>query len=151
MRKIVSTICAAILSMTSVAAVGTASAAPIQPMKIERPASDVQEVQHRHRHGYYRYHGRPYYNGHRGYRYHRPGWQRYNGWWFPPAAFVTGAIIGGALATPPPPPPPVYQRPRPAGDAHMRWCYDRYKSYRAYDNSFQPYNGPRRQCYSPYS
>lgn len=34
--------------------------------------------------------------------------------------------------------------------AHIRWCYDRYRSYRAWDNTFQPYNGPRRQCWSPY-
>lgn len=34
--------------------------------------------------------------------------------------------------------------------AHVDWCYSRYRSYRAYDNTFQPYNGPRRQCYSPY-
>ncbi|MDQ2632323.1 MAG: BA14K family protein, partial [Pseudomonadota bacterium] len=37
------------------------------------------------------------------------------------------------------------------GSAHVQWCYDRYRSYRASDNTFQPYNGPRRQCYSPYS
>ncbi|HWK67808.1 MAG TPA: BA14K family protein [Rhizobiaceae bacterium] len=148
MRKIVSTICAAVLSMASLAAVGSASAAPVRPMGIEHPASDVQQVQHRR--GYYRYHGRPYYNGYRGYRYARPGWRRHNDWWFPPAAFITGAIVGGALAAPPPPPPPVY-RTRPVGNAHVQWCYDRYKSYRASDNTFQPYNGPRRQCYSPYS
>ena len=35
--------------------------------------------------------------------------------------------------------------------AHVAWCYDRYRSYRAWDNTFQPYNGPRRQCWSPYS
>ncbi|TIP33596.1 MAG: BA14K family protein, partial [Mesorhizobium sp.] len=29
-------------------------------------------------------------------------------------------------------------------------CHDRYRSYRAWDNTFQPYNGPRRQCISPY-
>ncbi len=34
--------------------------------------------------------------------------------------------------------------------AHVAWCYDRYRSYRAYDNSFQPNHGPRRECYSPY-
>jgi hypothetical protein len=39
---------------------------------------------------------------------------------------------------------------RPSGNAHVRWCYDRYRSYRASDNTFQPYNGPRRQCRSPY-
>jgi hypothetical protein len=34
--------------------------------------------------------------------------------------------------------------------AHVQWCYDRYRSYRAWDNTFQPYNGPRQQCWSPY-
>jgi len=40
--------------------------------------------------------------------------------------------------------------PRNSGNSHVNWCYNRYRSYRAYDNTFQPYNGPRRQCYSPY-
>jgi hypothetical protein len=35
--------------------------------------------------------------------------------------------------------------------AHINWCENRYRSYRAWDNTFQPYNGPRRQCWSPYS
>ena len=30
--------------------------------------------------------------------------------------------------------------------AHVQWCYNRYRSYRAWDNTFQPYNGPRQQC-----
>jgi hypothetical protein len=34
--------------------------------------------------------------------------------------------------------------------AHIRWCYNHYRSYRASDNTFQPYHGPRRQCRSPY-
>jgi hypothetical protein len=85
-----------------------------------------------------------YYRGHRGYRHHRPGYRQYNGWWFPPAAFIAGAIIGGGLANQ----PPVEYRPR--GNAHVDWCYNRYRSYRASDNTFQPYNGPRRQCRSPY-
>ena len=34
--------------------------------------------------------------------------------------------------------------------AHVRWCYDHYRSYRAWDNTFQPYHGPRRQCRSPF-
>lgn len=37
------------------------------------------------------------------------------------------------------------------GNRHTNWCYGRYRSYRAYDNTFQPYNGPRQLCYSPYS
>lgn len=44
------------------------------------------------------------------------------------------------------PSPPRYSLPR----AHVRWCNNRYRSYRAWDNSFQPYHGPRRQCMSPY-
>ena len=34
--------------------------------------------------------------------------------------------------------------------AHVAWCYETYWSYRAYDNTYQPYEGPRRQCCSPY-
>ncbi|MHA7774443.1 BA14K family protein [Roseibium sp. M-1] len=33
---------------------------------------------------------------------------------------------------------------------HVDWCYGRYNSYRANDNSYQPYAGPRQQCWSPY-
>jgi len=36
------------------------------------------------------------------------------------------------------------------GNAHTRWCYARYRSYRAYDDTFQPYHGPRQLCVSPY-
>lgn len=39
---------------------------------------------------------------------------------------------------------------RSGSSAHVNWCHDRYRSYRAWDNSWQPYNGPRRQCRSPY-
>lgn len=51
------------------------------------------------------------------------------------------------------PPPRYYAPPRqvyrlPA--SHVRWCENQYRSYRAWDNTFQPYNGPRRQCASPY-
>jgi hypothetical protein len=35
--------------------------------------------------------------------------------------------------------------------AHVAWCYSRYLSYRQWDNTFQPYHGPRRQCWSPFS
>ena len=41
------------------------------------------------------------------------------------------------------------QRIHPAR-AHMRWCHDRYRSYRAWDNTFQPHHGPRRACRSPF-
>jgi hypothetical protein len=91
-----------------------------------------------------------WYNGHRGYRNYRRGYRRHGDFWFPAAAFVAGALITGAI---------VnnnygnryYGNRSYGGNAHVSWCYDRYRSYRAYDNTFQPYNGPRRQCYSPYS
>lgn len=95
--------------------------------------------------GFYRDGRSAYYNGHRGYYDYRPGYRRHNGFWFPAAAFITGAIVGGALAAP----APVYRGG--GGSAHVEWCYNRYRSYRASDNTFQPYNGPRRACYSPYS
>lgn len=91
-----------------------------------------------------------YLNGHRGFRDYRPGYRRYNDFWFPAGAFIAGAIIGGALNQPRYV-QPRYIQPSRYGNAHVQWCYDRYRSYRAYDNTFQPYNGPRQQCYSPYS
>lgn len=88
---------------------------------------------------------RAYYRGYRGYRDYRPGYRRYDdGFWYPAAAFITGAIVGGAIASQP------RAVVRDYGSSHVQWCYDRYRSYRASDNTFQPYNGPRRQCRSPY-
>jgi hypothetical protein len=76
-----------------------------------------------------------YYNGYRGYRDHRRGYREYNGFWFPAAAFIAGALITSAINDAP-----------QSGNSHVQWCYDHYRSYRAYDNTYQPYNGPRRQC-----
>lgn len=86
-----------------------------------------------------------YYRGHRGYRDYRPGYRSHNGFWFPAAAFITGAIVGGAISG------DSGVRVRNYGSSHVGWCSDRYRSYRASDNTFQPYNGPRRTCVSPYS
>lgn len=85
-----------------------------------------------------------YYNGHRGYSYYRPGYRRYGDAWYPAAAFIAGVVIGGAVSQP----RVIY---RGGGGSHVNWCYDRYRSYRASDNTFQPYNGGRQYCYSPYS
>ena len=81
-------------------------------------------------------------NGHRGYRDYHSGYRRHGDYWYPLAAFATGALITGAIVN--------NQNRVYRGDAHVQWCYNRYRSYRAYDNTFQPYNGPRQQCYSPY-
>ncbi len=50
---------------------------------------------------------------------------------------AAGAIIGGIIAS----------QPRvQTGNSHADYCYSRYRSYRAYDNTYQPTYGPRRQC-----
>lgn len=144
MRKAAISFIAAFGALTFVA---PASAAPVFVPATPQISSDVIEVQRRGRHHHDRFERRgrhTYWRGHRGYRHHRPGYRRHGDYWFPPAAFALGAIVGGAIATQ----PPVQYRPR--GDAHISWCYSNYRSYRASDNTFQPYNGPRRQCVSPY-
>lgn len=130
------------------AALVPAQALPVMPLKqvpAELASADVVDVHYKRRGGFYRHHKRHYYNGYRGYRHHRYGYRHYNGYWFPPAAFALGVIIGsqshgGGYGV-----RPGYTHPR-----HVRYCYDRYRSYRAYDNTFQPYHGPRRQCRSRY-
>ncbi|MEM1364713.1 MAG: BA14K family protein [Pseudomonadota bacterium] len=52
----------------------------------------------------------------------------------------------------------IYQQPRRVkrviraglSNRHYRWCHAKYRSYRARDNSFQPYQGGRKACVSPY-
>jgi hypothetical protein len=90
--------------------------------------------------------GRPYYYGHRGYRYQRQGYRYHNGFWFPRSAFIITQDYR----------PRIYerrvyrQRVVSLPYEHVRWCEYRYRSYRAYDNSFQPNHGRRRACLSPY-
>ncbi|MDH4412038.1 MAG: BA14K family protein [Rhizobium sp.] len=89
-----------------------------------------------------------YWNGHRGYSERRPGYRQRDGYWYPLAAFAAGAIIGGAIASQ----PRAAAVPRAGGinPRHYDWCQARYRSYDSYSNTFQPYNGARQQCLSPY-
>jgi hypothetical protein len=59
------------------------------------------------------------------------------------AGIIGGLIIGGIIAN-------SARRSANRDHDHVDWCYNRYRSYRARDNTFQPYNGQRRQCRSPY-
>jgi hypothetical protein len=164
MKKVMTGVLATVLSVSFVGVeMLPASAAPIYvPQANAAPAdlvpvvdrgggnfSNSNRIYRRHYNGSRHYnnnrHNRRdghYWRGHRGYDHYRPGYRRHGDLWFPLAAFAAGAIISGAIANDA---PPVYR-----GNSHVQYCYNRYKSYRASDNTFQPYNGPRQQCRSPY-
>lgn len=144
MKKFTTGLLASTLAASfAIASVVPVNAAPVYVPQGNTVSNDLQSVAWRGRDRIYLRHGHHYWRGHRGYRHHRPGYRRHGDFWFPLAAFAAGAIISGAIANDRP--------PASGGSAHVRWCYDHYRSYRAYDNTFQPYHGPRRQCYSPYN
>lgn len=164
MKKFLSIICATTMAFTGVAATSvTASASPALIRAVDAGAgtSNVIDVQYRRdnrridrrqnqraaQRGFYRQGNYSYYNGHRGYRDRRAGYRQHNGFWFPAAAFVAGAIVGGAVSQPS---RTVVVRPGRLSQSHVDWCYSQYRSYRASDNTFQPFNGPRRACSSPF-
>ncbi|MHB2266236.1 BA14K family protein [Aliihoeflea sp. PC F10.4] len=179
MKRFLSIICASTIALTGIAATSAPSiAAPALARSVDvgTTNANVVDVQYRGdrwdrrqerrwdrqerrierrldrrdaRRGFYRDRGYSYYNGHRGYRDRRAGYRQHNGYWFPAAAFIAGAIVGGAVSQPAPP-QRVIVRPGRLSQAHVDWCYGQYRSYRASDNTFQPYNGPRRACSSPY-
>ncbi|KAA3450074.1 BA14K family protein [Mesorhizobium sp. SARCC-RB16n] len=155
MNRITTGLLAATLSATFVAA----EAVPVNAQPAYVPLSqattpDVQTVQYQEwrrnrsfdrnfsRNRSFSRNGNMYWNGHRGYREYRPGYRRHGDYWFPLAAFATGALITGAIVN--------SENNRYEGSAHVQWCYDHYRSYRASDNTFQPNYGPRRECRSPY-
>lgn len=60
-----------------------------------------------------------------------------------------GPILYYQPAVPVAPAPPPVQAGYP--QAHYDWCFNKYQSYDAASNTFQPYGGvPRRPCFSPY-
>ncbi|MER9327521.1 BA14K family protein [Mesorhizobium sp. M0152] len=154
MNRIASGLLASVLSLSFAAAeIVPVNAQPNYTPLGQGLSSDVQTVQYREwrrhrtfnrdfsRNRVYSRNDDMYWRGHRGYREYRPGYRRHGDFWFPLAAFATGALITGAIAN---------QNRVYRGDGHVQWCYDRYRSYRASDNTFQPNYGPRRQCVSPY-
>lgn len=138
-------------------AVALTSFAPAQAVTFARvpvpEASSVEKVQYRvdrrdrwdrraDRRDRYDRRAEHRWKGHRGYRERRAGYRRHSdGFWYPLAAFGLGAAIGGAVSS----------QSQAGSGSHQSWCANRYRSYRAYDNTFQPYNGGRQQCVSPYS
>ncbi len=155
------------LSSVLALAIGASAAAPAVAIPLPTaPASiaaggslEITQVRHQQRfrqvpRGFYSRGGAGFYNGYRGRRHHRRGWRRHNGWWFPPAAFALGVIIGNGLYDG----SGYYYRERPRRYyrsnylpyEHYRWCEWRFRTYRAWDNTYIPRVGYRSQCRSPY-
>lgn len=132
--------CMAVLALAQLVTPASAGSLPRPVVTIGNPGW-VEDV------GYWRgFHvigGVHYYNGYRGVVIARPGYRYYGGYWFPRAAFAAGVITSRTIVHPALP-------MRRLTAAHIRWCLDRYRSYRVNDNTYQPYDGPREQCWSPY-
>ena len=146
-----------LLSMFAVALVAvltigsSAQPANAQPLRIDRPALAqdlVVDAQYRGDHRW-RHRDRDRWRHHHSHRRHH--WDRRHHWRDRGPSF--GIIIAPQPVYRPRYVAPRYVAPpvRGISNAHVNWCYSQYRSYRAYDNTFQPYNGPRRPCYSPYS
>jgi hypothetical protein len=82
MKKLIVGLCVATLSMGTMAA----GVAP------------VMAAPHHDNHSKFEQHGNyAYYNGHKGYKTRHAGYRFYNGYWFPPTAFVIGGLIAGGI------------------------------------------------------
>jgi hypothetical protein len=150
----------ALAAMTALAGTAPANALPLVGAEPAASGSAIiEQVQYRERDRWDR-NGRDgwdrrddrrdrhgWYNGHRGYTQARPGYRRHSdGYWYPLAALGAAAIIGGVIAAQPRP-APVQTQPG-INPRHIADCSARYRSYRSYDNTYQPSYGPRQQCYS---
>lgn len=82
MKTLITALCVATLSLGTVAA----ASAPVQAAPYSQQHYKFQKK------GNY-----VYLNGHRGDRHRHPGWRYYNGYWFPPAAFIIGGLIFGGI------------------------------------------------------
>lgn len=168
MKTLLSTLCAAVLCLSPVVA-GPASAASVTPAVLTTGAGSqapvleqLVQVQQRHRYqnnrrGANRWGDSRHRFDNRGRRPHQPPPRRHHhrGGSSGPdlGSAIVGAIVGGVIVNqlnsgrqPHYAPPATTYLSR----AHIDWCHNRWRSYRVSDNSYQPYNGPRRICSSPY-
>ncbi|MCZ2203537.1 BA14K family protein [Bartonella sp. A05] len=101
--------------------------------------------------------GRKEINGFKGYRHYRRGYRKYSdNWWYPEAAFVVFEDLDTKhdplKATSTPKEALLissFKRKEPwMFKEHIDSCVARYRSYNRNDNSYQPFDGPRKQCLS---
>ena len=72
------------------------------------------------------------------------------------AVVILGGVVASAFNRPAPIDTPVTIKAFSADDArlsdsHTGYCANRYRSYDAATNTFQPFEGPRRECVSPFA
>jgi hypothetical protein len=63
---------------------------------------------------------------------------------------LIGGVIAGAAIANAAQPREILIQPASSTNAHVDYCFKRYKSYRMEDNSWQPHEGPRKPCISPF-
>jgi len=74
------------------------------------------------------HHGKHGHHGHHGHGHHRHGYHGHKFFTFQ-----------------------VYKAPNYGyWQQHLAWCQNHYRSFRAFDNTFQPIKGRRRVCISPF-
>lgn len=149
MKNIKSLFCVASLSLALVAGVpATSHAAPLSPFQAVAPeaTSDVIHVQRNNREGRRMNRHQPPRHG------QRHGHRRNDNLVPLIGGLAAGAIILGIEAD------RARERERRRereiyydDDDHIAWCLDRYRSYDIRSDSYQPFEGPRRRCISPYS
>ncbi|WP_336293787.1 BA14K family protein [Bartonella sp. CB169] len=101
--------------------------------------------------------GRRELNGFKGYHHYRSGYRKYkDNWWYPEAAFVVFPDINTKLASSKAVlekkrmllTPPLEKKEPWMLKKHIESCHERYRSYNKNDNSYQPFHGPRKACFS---
>jgi hypothetical protein len=83
MKTLISALCVATLSF------GTMAATMV-------PAQASMYTNHQNW-KFYKHNGNAYLNGHMGDPHYHYGWRFYNGYYFPPAAFIIGGLIFGSI------------------------------------------------------
>lgn len=92
-------------------------------------------------------------NGFKGYRHYRNGYRKHtDGWWYPEAAFQPNAKAGVTNESV----QAISHKQKDSEEkpwqikSHVDYCLAKYKTYSASDNTYQPFEGARKACVSPY-